>query len=748
MGSDVLCAVCGGPTVNVQIAEKSRKGRPEGSDDSDDQAYDPSVVTMEDVEWTNSCILLGFNPQAVAIDKRMYWTGPAQYDDYGCFRVDVGHSENVSFPNESDEFQCYQVYDATQTSCYPIHPPCLALFTNLLWGDSNIENFDKDVLYHVMSSHSSYAFLDLDYGDPHPGYEQYWWSRPGEEVLAINPTTTPAFTAFLPVAVSNTDFTLPTPLVIEAGRIREDPFSSLPYDIAHAILLLLPPPSVLALCNASYPIHAFFSPSNHLFWRAALHACMPWFWELHTLMADDSALNTEKTKYKGLFLWLDSMTTSRRWLEGPFMKIANRRRIWYACEQLAARYVPMANAKITERAAGALIWDNSVNVDLSAVVWPMPEKGLRSATGQLASDLVNISTGGALGAIWSADGSLAGIEFTVAGERNVFGMDASASKDMVMVESEITGFVLHMPDMFLREKVETSVKGITVLTSTKEYHLGEMNPHYCQRIFSVIPNHTLTGIVGHVTSDGQIARLGLAVHSFGDDKEDELAPPLLHRRLWKAPTSSTSALHTAAAPIWSHHPRLRALPSSTRALRRYSIQSMYHDDVVPTDVFIWGADAHELRSVRRIAAYQPGDGRHVGALRVEFSPESGLAARTVGEEAGRRLLGAENFNPVWDGSGTDDSWVPFEIDGAGGEMVVAVEVAHDEDIQAVMLRTNRGREVLWGKKPSNEGMFEAMEPAEGEFIVGLAVGFMYPIYRTSNQYHLQMSSMAALVMAL
>jgi hypothetical protein len=112
---------------------------------------------------------------------------------------------------------------------------------------------------------------------------------------------------------------------------------------------------------------------------------------------------------------------------------------------------------------------------------------------------------------------------------------------------------------------------------------------------------------------------------------------------------------------------------------------MYHDDVVPTDVFIWGADAHELWSVRRIAAYQPGDGRHVGALRVEFSFESGLAARTVGEEAGRRLLGAENFNPVWDGSGTDDSWVPFEIDGAGGEMVVAVEVAHDEDIQAVMV---------------------------------------------------------------
>jgi hypothetical protein len=86
--------------------------------------------------------------------------------------------------------------------------------------------------------------------------------------------------------------------------------------------------------------------------------------------------------------------------------------------------------------------------------------------------------------------------------------------------------------------------------------------------------------------------------------------------------------------------------------------------------------------MRRIAAYQPDGERHIGALRVDFTSESGIAARVMGEAAGRRMV--PDFEPTWDAGGAaDGSWVPFEVDGAGGEVVVGVDVVHDDDIKAV-----------------------------------------------------------------
>ncbi|KAJ7280411.1 hypothetical protein C8J57DRAFT_1712361 [Mycena rebaudengoi] len=714
MGCDVLCAVCGGPTVRVRVAEKPPKVRlprdseDEGSEDEDECGYDPRIVNEADVEWTHSSLLLGFNARSTEIEK-MYITGPSHYEDYGCFHVEPGDDPN--FPDGSLDFQCYKIFDATQTSCFPIHEPCLKLLTRVLCGNEYIENIDKDSLYHIISSlHSGLSpCLHLDYGEPDPDFDQRWQCKSGEEVLVAHPMSTPVFTAFLRIKFSTDDFTLPPPIVIESP-VRHDPFTTLPYDVAHAILLLLPSHSVLAICKASYPVHAFFRASNRPFWRAALHSCIRWFWELHGLMQDDGPLDKQQTDYMGVFLWLDKMSTPRRGLGGPFLEAANRRRIWMVCDQLADHYVPAVRMKATERAPGAtaeLIWDESVNVDMPAVSWPKPKERTRTrtATAQWLCDSTPSSRGGVFEAVWNEEGSLVGMALAVAAERHAFGKGQDTSKDKVELQGGITALVLHMPDIFLHEKIETSVKGITIHTDSGESHqLGDTNPGYCQRVLSISPNHVLAGIVGHITAEGEITRLGLVQYPLDDADEESFAPALLHRPLWRAPTtSSASALHNAASPIWSHHPRLCALPSTDRLLERYSLQQEYHEDIVPTDALIWAADAHELRSVSRISAYQPDGDRHVGALRVEFTPESGIKARVVGEESGRRLMPRMDFNPTWDGSARDGSWVPFEIDGQGGEKVVGVDVVHDEDIKAVRLRTNRDREVTWGEAEKNSG---------------------------------------------
>jgi hypothetical protein len=83
MGCDVSCAVCGGPTIQVQVAEKSPKVRlpkntgdsedegseDEGSEDEDERGYDPKIVSEADVAWTQSSLLIGFNARSTAIEK-------------------------------------------------------------------------------------------------------------------------------------------------------------------------------------------------------------------------------------------------------------------------------------------------------------------------------------------------------------------------------------------------------------------------------------------------------------------------------------------------------------------------------------------------------------------------------------------------------------------------------------------------------------------------------------------------------
>ncbi|KKY13208.1 putative f-box domain protein [Diplodia seriata] len=329
MGFDIYCAVCGGPAcAHITIDDKSRKAAVREKREVDPsfsekdlnrrefRGYDPEVVSPEDVQWTYKAQVLGFNPNATGIDN-------------------------------------YRVYDATQTACYPIHEPCLKLLTRVLCGNDNIDNLDKDTLYHTISGLMGWDLPKLDYGEPSVEHDQCWWSKPGEEtanakMMVIYPLSNPTFTTLLRNTVSTDDFALPTPpgttdpatSASLSARVRRDPFAGLPYDITHQILLLLPAEAVPRLATASYPVHAAVRSSarNPGFWRQALRRCMPWFWELHVLMRHGT-VDPEETDFKGLFLWLEACTRPRRGLEGPFMGVANRRRVWGVCEQYDALYV-------------------------------------------------------------------------------------------------------------------------------------------------------------------------------------------------------------------------------------------------------------------------------------------------------------------------------------------------------------------------------------------------------------------------
>jgi hypothetical protein len=288
-------------------------------------------------------------------------------------------------------------------------------------------------------------------------------------MLATNPMLLSPFSKFLDSKSVTENFSPPTlpPFTFTKSLNYCDPFSGLPYDITYFILLLLPSSSVLAMRKASYHIYASFPTSQQSFWCIAIYSSMPWLWEIHDWLKPNGQLDERQVDYMGLFLWLDKISTPQEHVDKPFTGLANRRRIWGVCSQLADHYLALVREKAAEHAVDATaahIWNTLVNLDLPVVLWPKPKHGtcMRTATAQWSCDLTLFSSRALFTVYWNHKHILAGMGHTHAGNTNVFWGKVGESSDTIEVKSPIIGFVLHMPDIFFHGNSDTAIKGITV----------------------------------------------------------------------------------------------------------------------------------------------------------------------------------------------------------------------------------------------------------------------------------------------
>lgn len=123
-----------------------------------------------------------------------------------------------------------------------------------------------------------------------------------------------------------------TPLDL-GNKVIKDPFRNTPYDVTYLILQYLSGDSIMALSRASWTI--LTRTRNSSFWKKRLSEDMVWFWELQQYLKSSQH---RVRNYKALYLWLDKRTQPLYGLTGAFMGIANRRRIWRPCAELAQRY--------------------------------------------------------------------------------------------------------------------------------------------------------------------------------------------------------------------------------------------------------------------------------------------------------------------------------------------------------------------------------------------------------------------------
>ena len=117
------------------------------------------------------------------------------------------------------------------------------------------------------------------------------------------------------------------------NKVVKDPFRDIPYDVTYLILKYLSGDSIMALSKASWTI--LTRSRNGSFWKKRLSEDMVWFWELQEYLESSQK---RVRSYKALYLWLDKRTQPLYGMTGAFMGIANRRRIWGPCAELARRY--------------------------------------------------------------------------------------------------------------------------------------------------------------------------------------------------------------------------------------------------------------------------------------------------------------------------------------------------------------------------------------------------------------------------
>ncbi|KAL4736614.1 hypothetical protein BDV11DRAFT_211089 [Aspergillus similis] len=182
---------------------------------------------------------------------------------------------------------------------YRIHS-CFQLLCRAINAGPSIKELDKRVLFN------------LPYGDIH-GTDQDWVCIPGEEYTVKDPL---AGSAFQPSVVSkhclleDKDNSASGKSSQLTAKILTDPFSTLPAEFMSMILSYLSGPSLFALLQASMAVRA-----------------------------QTQSQDTQSIDFRKAYLYFDEKTKPRYGMnDRDWLALANRRRIWGACEVLAEMY--------------------------------------------------------------------------------------------------------------------------------------------------------------------------------------------------------------------------------------------------------------------------------------------------------------------------------------------------------------------------------------------------------------------------
>ena len=127
-------------------------------------------------------------------------------------------------------------------------------------------------------------------------------------------------------------------------KTTTDPFQRLSNELIYNVTDYLPAKDVFAWRQASMVIRE--ATSSNSFWIPRVQNDMAWLWTPHALLRGAGHRAEGKGKpqidWMKVYLLFDSATARPYGMSGVYMGLANRRRIWNACEQLKSAYMSYA----------------------------------------------------------------------------------------------------------------------------------------------------------------------------------------------------------------------------------------------------------------------------------------------------------------------------------------------------------------------------------------------------------------------
>ncbi|KAM0420629.1 hypothetical protein ACHAPT_011545 [Fusarium lateritium] len=734
---DTFCYICGAATDEVKVGPKEQ---PDDEDSYVEDKYDEEVIGDEDMEWFREARILGFNPDAPGTTK-YYVSGAGKYHGYGDFDVDEGSEADSAI----QDFDFYGV--RTWGECddtmrvFPFHKQCYKLLARVLTGTEDTSGVNRAVLFKVFGElvSESCRCCKLDFGDAVKGQDQSWQALPGYEYTVINPERRESLVEDI-FGVINHDKFAETPSSLHLGdKVRWDPFQQIPESVLRDVLDLLDNESVLNLCRASWSMFDLIR-HNRSFWETRIRKHTPYFEELGDTLAEEYESLRAQDPRK-ILLWAEEASKPRVGISGFLMPVANRRRIWGVCEQIARLYdadCPDPGSETTCEMESIAVgnkmhfvgFNGNVVFDTQQSFWVQ------------SWDEYNEDRPWTIKTFWNSDWDMTGIAVSFEGEEpRMFGKRGTeegaweTSKEM-SPETWIRGFVFHLRPANAILGWENaswnyiSVKGITTGDSLM------------QRPLFAADDMVIVGIQGQLAEQEKedatpwILRFGLLqAYPCDEEKPDPGYYPEIgeeERLSW-----SSESLSLLDEPLWESE-SLKLVYIDLDRVEEAALEPEH----IPMRILMMGNHPDELANVKSISACVRSTGleKHcnkgyinnvVTNLRVSFANQQTQAIREVDD----------------DGSPLPGNWDEFEIDGPGGEVIEEVSWIQESDKcpEHLELRTNRGRTVLFAADtlPDENGVdkgtktYERTErnrkatikAEEGHVIVGIVMGFGHRVGR-------------------
>ncbi|UPL04262.1 hypothetical protein LCI18_015196 [Fusarium solani-melongenae] len=461
---DCYCAFCG-VILNSSLEIGSRdpeavsrreerlQRKLEGLLDSDDESdydydrweedhrYDPELVSRESLGWLGELSCIGLNADALEED-RTFFADAEPYDDFIQTNQKTqkfnGRFSNQAFNVMLTALSYFEV-DSKGPPVFPFHQVCYEIFERAMAFTNGSLSVDGNLLYHVMAGLAGHylCHLDIEYG-PMSGIDHCWVSKPGEEFTVTDPNDVDEFYDDLREELASGSFQIsPEAILLGYANPDSDPFSNLPNELIREISSLIPYKTLLSLRSASRPF--YHDTLSNTFWKSRITSDMPWLWDLTPF----GEILTTQIDYMKLYGWLEFVTKPQFGVEPPFLAMANRRRIWQPCMELARHCQEVRRPQYATEPEPQIVEQARLHTLFKVAPIQVQQQGrTRRATRVTTSSMIWLYSWGDLEkcrfggcfieSFWNADGLLTGLGVVFGSDRRILGAE-TGEKDVARI---------------------------------------------------------------------------------------------------------------------------------------------------------------------------------------------------------------------------------------------------------------------------------------------------------------------------